>query len=131
MSCQVLLYLVRWRDGGIPAPTNDHELLDDFAVGLGVGAGADMGCNGMPGGSPIEAPGPPGSRGPGGRSGVGRQILLGWCCDRPCLDAARSLEEVRDAVGVAGGTCSVPLMGGLHAGSSLRAAPRCSCSAGR
>ena len=57
-----------------------------------------------------------GGAGSGGRSRVGRQILLGWCCDRPCLDAARPLEEVNDAVLVAGGTCSVPPLGGLSAG---------------
>src|SRR5262249_62242960 len=58
----------------------------------------------------------PGVGGLDGRSGVGRQILLGWCCQHPCLDAARSLEEVHDVVLVAWGTCSVPLLCGLHVG---------------
>jgi len=57
-----------------------------------------------------------GGAGLSSRSGVGRQVLLGWCCDRPCLDAAWSLEEVDHAVLVAGGTCSVPLLCGLPAG---------------
>ena len=41
--------------------------------------------------------GPPGTDvggAPGGHSRVGRQVLLGRCFDRPCLDAASSLEEV-------------------------------------
>jgi hypothetical protein len=46
--------------------------------------------------------------GPGGGSCVGRQILLCRCCDRPCPDAARPLEEVNDAVLVARGHSSRP-----------------------
>ena len=51
----------------------------------------------------------------GGRSRVGREILLCRCCDRPCLGAAGSLEEVNDAVLVAGGTLPVALLRGLPA----------------
>lgn len=46
---------------------------------------------------------------PDDRSGVGRQVLLGRCRVRSCLDAARSQEQVRVEVLVGGGTCSVPL----------------------
>jgi hypothetical protein len=38
------------RPGGAPTPTNDLELLEDFAVGPGTGAGAGVGGEGMPGG---------------------------------------------------------------------------------
>ena len=53
----------------------------------------------------------------GGRWSVSRrrEILLCWCCDRPCLGAAGSLEEVNDAVLVAGGTLPVALLRGLPA----------------
>ena len=55
-----------------------------------------------------------------GRSRVSRQALLRWCCERPCLDAARPVEEVNDAVLVAGGALSVPLLCGLSAGVPAR-----------
>jgi hypothetical protein len=51
----------------------------------------------------------------GGRSCVGREILLCRCCDRPCLGAPGSLAEVNDAVLVAGGTLPVALLRGLPA----------------
>ena len=51
----------------------------------------------------------------GGRSRVGREILLCRCCDRPCFGAPGSLEEVNDAVLVAGGTLPVALLRGLPA----------------
>ena len=54
--------------------------------------------------------------GPGGRSRGGRQVLLCRCCDRPCLGAAGSLEEVNDAVLAAGDALPVPLLRGLPAG---------------
>jgi hypothetical protein len=38
----------------------------------------------------------------GGRLRVGRQRLLGRCCDDPCLTAARSLAEVNETVLAAG-----------------------------
>src|SRR6516162_11029251 len=52
--------------------------------------------------------------GPDGRFGVSRQALLRWCRERPGLDAAGSLEEVDDAVLVAGGALPVPLLSGLR-----------------
>lgn len=45
-----------------------------------------------------------------------RQILLCRCCDRPCPGAAKSFEEVNDAVLGAGGTLSVLLRCALPAG---------------
>ena len=77
----------------------------------------------QPGGCPADRDGLAGLRvrrtlmhgggGLNGRSGVDRQVLLGRCRVRPCLDAARSQEQVRLEVIVAGGACSVPLLGGL------------------
>src|SRR6185312_8450825 len=55
-----------------------------------------------------------------GRCGVGRQILFRWCRVGPCLDAARPLEEVRDAGRVAGGTLPVPPLPGLPDGLPTR-----------
>jgi hypothetical protein len=54
-------------------------------------------------------------RGLGGRSCVGRRVLLCRCCDRPHLGAAESLGEVNHAV-LAEGAVPVPLLCGLPAG---------------
>jgi hypothetical protein len=61
-----------------------------------------------------------GGRCPGSRCGVSLQALLRWCCHRPRLDAARPAEQVNDAVVVAGGTLSVPLLCGLDVGGPAR-----------
>jgi len=61
-------------------------------------------------------PDPAWLRGLGGRSRVGRQVLLCRRCDRPCLGAAGSFEVVNDAVLMVGGALPVPLLCGLPAG---------------
>jgi hypothetical protein len=48
-----------------------------------------------------------GADGPGGRSGIGRQILLRRCCDRPCLGPC--LQEVNDCPGRPGAPFPVSL----------------------
>lgn len=82
----------------------DRELRGKLPLACGACAAADGGPPTVMAGSVC---GPPGtdvrSRRPGGRSGVGCQILLRWRCDRPWLDAAGSLREVSDAVLVAWG----------------------------
>src|SRR5215475_12725511 len=61
-----------------------------------------------------------GGGGPGGGPRVCCQVLLGWCRDRPGLDAVGSVEEVNDAVFVAGRAVSVPVLGCLPAGGPAR-----------
>ena len=61
-----------------------------------------------------------GGGGPDGRSGVSCQAFLRWGRQRPCLDAARPIEEVNDAVFAAGGALAVPLLCGLRAGQPAR-----------
>ena len=78
----------------------------------GVSTTPDPGSQHQPTGQDAD---PAWLRGLGGRSRVGRRVLLCRCCDRPRLGAAESLGEVNDAA-PAEGAVPVPLLCGLPAG---------------